>query len=51
MEVKIIEGRNADARVNDCYHYLIKLWRKEIKRDSHLREGIDRGASDKGVEY
>ncbi|BBP90895.1 hypothetical protein [Bacillus sp. 8A6] len=51
MKVKIIEGQNVDARINDCYHYLIKWWRKEINRESNLRESIDRGASDKRVEH
>ncbi|WP_342462562.1 hypothetical protein P5490_015035 [Bacillus altitudinis] len=40
MKVKIIEGPNVDARINDCYNYLIKWWRKELKRDSNLQENI-----------
>ncbi|MCM3138155.1 MULTISPECIES: hypothetical protein [Bacillus] len=40
MKVKIIEGSKVDERLNDCYHYLIKWWRKELKRDSDLRDNI-----------
>ncbi|MEC0731262.1 hypothetical protein P8844_01550, partial [Bacillus spizizenii] len=47
MKVIIIEGPQADKCINDCYHYLIKLYRKEIQGDSNICKGIDRGTSDK----
>ncbi|ALM29762.1 hypothetical protein [Bacillus altitudinis] len=50
MEVKIIEGPNVDKRLNDCYHYLIKWWRKELKRDNNLHEGISLGVTNKRAE-
>ncbi|WP_189282568.1 hypothetical protein [Bacillus pumilus] len=50
MEVKIIEGPNVDKRLNDCYHYLIKWWRKELKRDNNLHEGISQGVTNKMTE-
>ncbi|WP_242730446.1 hypothetical protein [Bacillus altitudinis] len=40
MKVKIIEGPKVDERLNDCYHYLIKWWRKELKWDSNLQKNI-----------
>ncbi len=36
MEVIIIEGLQADKCMNDCYHYLIKLYRKEIQDNSNI---------------
>ncbi|MBR0009358.1 hypothetical protein C7B63_02305 [Bacillus halotolerans] len=51
MKVIIIEGPQADKCINDCYHYLIKLYRKEIQGDSNICKGIDRGASDQGIEH
>ncbi|MCY8891626.1 hypothetical protein MOE07_23095, partial [Bacillus spizizenii] len=47
MKVIIIEGPQADKCINDCYHYLIKLYRKEIQGDSNICKGINRGTSDK----
>ncbi|WP_412094528.1 hypothetical protein [Bacillus atrophaeus] len=47
MKVIIIEGPQADKCINDCYHYLIKLYRKEIQGDSNICKGIDQGTSDK----
>lgn len=51
MKVIIIEGPQADKCINDCYHYLIKLYRKEIQGDSNICKGIDRGTSDQGIEH
>ncbi|WP_416653880.1 hypothetical protein [Bacillus amyloliquefaciens] len=45
MKVIILEGLQADKCINDCYHYLIKLYRKEIQGDSNIW-GINRGTSD-----
>ncbi|WP_181219799.1 hypothetical protein [Bacillus subtilis] len=36
MKVIIIERPQADKCMNDCYHYLIKLYRKEIQGDSNI---------------
>ncbi|MBR0007861.1 MULTISPECIES: hypothetical protein [Bacillus] len=36
MKVIIIEGLQTDKCMNDCYHYLIKLYRKEIQGDSNI---------------
>lgn len=36
VKVKIIKGPKVDEHLNDCYHYLIKWWRKELKRDSNI---------------
>ncbi|QLI78711.1 hypothetical protein [Bacillus pumilus] len=49
MKVKIIEGPKVNERLNDCYHYLIKWWRKELKR-SNLHEGISQGVTNKKAE-
>ncbi|MCY9254247.1 hypothetical protein MOE92_03705, partial [Bacillus spizizenii] len=49
MKVTIIEGPQADKCINDCYHYLIKLYRKEIQGDSNICKGINRGTSDQGI--
>ncbi len=50
MKVIIIEGPQADKCINDGYHYLIKLYRKEIQGDNNLCKGIDLGTSDQGIE-
>nr|WP_242556924.1 hypothetical protein [Bacillus sp. HU-1818] len=41
MKVIIIEGPQADKCINDCYHYLIKIYRKAIQ--GNICKGIDRG--------
>ncbi|WP_082791728.1 hypothetical protein [Bacillus nakamurai] len=51
MKVKIIEGPLADKCINDCYHYLIKLHRKEIQCDSDLRKGINGRTGDKRLKH
>ncbi|MCY8136887.1 hypothetical protein [Bacillus inaquosorum] len=48
MKVIIIEGPQAEKCINDCYHYLIKLYRKEIQGDRNICKGINRGTSDQG---
>ncbi|TWG74733.1 hypothetical protein L604_000600002100 [Bacillus subtilis J27] len=40
MKVIIIEGPQADKCMNDCYHYLIKLYRQEIQGDSNIQIDI-----------
>ncbi|MBB6601758.1 hypothetical protein MKY83_09000 [Bacillus sp. FSL M8-0266] len=40
MKVKIIEGPKVDERLNDCYHYLIKWWSKELKRDNLVCQSV-----------
>ncbi|MCY7965012.1 hypothetical protein [Bacillus inaquosorum] len=47
MKVIIIEGSPADKCTNDCYHYLIKLYRKEIQGNSNICKGINRGSRDR----
>ncbi|MED1122765.1 hypothetical protein C6W22_05835 [Bacillus atrophaeus] len=37
MKVIIIEGPQADKCINDCYHYLIKLYRKAIQGNRNKR--------------
>ncbi|ASS71968.1 hypothetical protein BaGK_13835 [Bacillus atrophaeus] len=51
MKVIIIEGPQAGKCINDCYHYLIKLYRKEIQGDGNICKGINRGTSDQGIEH
>ncbi|MBZ9519412.1 hypothetical protein [Bacillus safensis] len=48
MKVKIIEGPHVDKSLNDCYHYLIKWWRKELKRDNNLHEGVTNKRAEDG---
>ncbi|MET4565867.1 hypothetical protein ACVK1V_002357 [Bacillus subtilis] len=45
MKVIIIEGPQADKCMNDCYHYLIKLYRQEIQGDSITEEQAIKGSS------
>jgi hypothetical protein len=33
MKVKIIYGEHTDEAIQRCYHYILKLYRKEKQRD------------------
>ncbi len=38
MKVKIIKGPHTDENIQRCYHYILKMYRKEMqmKRDSNI---------------
>lgn len=51
MKVNIIYGPNTDKVIQDCYHYMVKIYREEQKKlDRDLCKGVDRGTI-KGIQH
>lgn len=43
MNVRVIKGKHTDNNIQACYHYLVKIYRREIakRNESYLRKSID----------